>query len=143
LVLEGIVGTGRLSASRCACRAELLLELGLKLFHPLLRALLLSSQDCYPCSKQFLSLLQFRENNLPLGLQQETAHALVDRGLVCNLVQLGKRPIRLRDLYLQLLFLGCYCLKRLLKLLQSSELFLQLRWKLNFFGQVFYAPLER
>ena len=44
LVLIEMVGTGRLSVSRCACRPELLLKLGLKLFHPLLRPLLLSSQ---------------------------------------------------------------------------------------------------
>src|SRR2546425_4539719 len=69
LALMGIVDTGRLSASRGACRSELLLELSLKLFHPLFRALFLSSQDSYPRSEQFLSLLQFRKNRLSLGLQ--------------------------------------------------------------------------
>src|SRR5712692_9595004 len=78
LVLTEIVGTGRLSASRGTSRSELLLKLGLKLFHPFLRALFLSSQDCDPRSQQVFPLLQFRKNRLSLRLQQEAAHALVN-----------------------------------------------------------------
>ena len=94
-VLTGIVGTGRLSASRGTCRSELLLELGLKLFHPFFRALLLPSQDRYSCSKQFFPLFQFRKNRLSLGLQQKAAHALVNGGLISDFVELGESSIRL------------------------------------------------
>src|SRR5207249_10249482 len=89
LALTGIVGAGRLSAGRGTCRSELLLKLSLKLFHPFCRALLLPCQDRYSRSKQFFALFQFRQNGLPLGLQEAAAHALVNTGVLRSRVELG------------------------------------------------------
>src|SRR6266702_8336272 len=67
--------------------SELLLQFLLKLLDSFLGSLFLPTKNCNPGSQQLFSLFQLCQECLPIRLDQEASHTLVDRRLIGDFVE--------------------------------------------------------